>query len=43
LSLNWRTEGAFGTILPTAHTCPVQRERALNSTVQCQTDILKFF
>ncbi|VFQ90082.1 unnamed protein product [Cuscuta campestris] len=28
LSLNWRTEVTFGTILPTANMCPVQRERA---------------
>jgi hypothetical protein len=41
--LNWRTEGAFGTVLPTANTCPVQRERVLNSTVQCQTVPNRYF
>lgn len=35
LSLNWRTEVTFVTILPTANTCPVQRERAAQTNVSC--------
>lgn len=38
LSLNWRTEVTFVTILPTAHTCPVQRERAAQTNVSCYTE-----
>lgn len=38
LSLNWQTEVTFVTILPTANTCPVQRERAAQTNVSCYTD-----
>ncbi|WVY92812.1 hypothetical protein V8G54_000112 (mitochondrion) [Vigna mungo] len=38
LSLNWRTEVTFGTILPKANTCPVQRERAAQKNVSCYTE-----
>lgn len=38
LSLNWRTEVTFVTILPTANTCPVQRERAAQTNVSCYTE-----
>ncbi|KAJ4975030.1 hypothetical protein NE237_008204 [Protea cynaroides] len=38
LSLNWRTEVTFGTILPTANTCPVQRERTAQTNVSCYTE-----
>uniref|UniRef100_A0A8R7U3C1 Uncharacterized protein n=1 Tax=Triticum urartu TaxID=4572 RepID=A0A8R7U3C1_TRIUA len=38
LSLNWRTEVTFVTILPTANTCPVQREREAQTNVSCYTE-----
>ncbi|CAN4123547.1 unnamed protein product [Withania somnifera] len=36
--LNWRTEVTFGTILPTANMCPVQRERAAQTNLSCYTE-----
>lgn len=38
LSLNWRNEVTFGTILPTANTCPARRERAAQTNVSCYTE-----
>ncbi|MCD7462091.1 hypothetical protein HAX54_047742 [Datura stramonium] len=35
---NWRTEVTFGTILPTANMCPVQRERAAQTNLSCYTE-----